>query len=141
MNRKSKDKIGFSRQALLHPIPPQIAGPAPEGQKEAPARTPARASQTCPATSASSRVLPVLSSPPWGRRSPRTSSEEARKKPSLPQSPGAEPGSADSAFPVRGLYGNARLALLGPPEDSSLWSNVANPAKLDGPSPCLLDWD
>ena len=43
MNRKSKDKIGFSRQALLHPIPPQIAGPAPEGQKEAPARTPARA--------------------------------------------------------------------------------------------------
>ena len=43
MTRRSKDKIGFSRQALLHPIPPQIAGPAPEGQKEAPARTPARA--------------------------------------------------------------------------------------------------
>lgn len=41
--RRGKDKIGFSRQALLHPIPPRIAGPAPESQKEALARTPERA--------------------------------------------------------------------------------------------------
>lgn len=43
MTRRGKDKLGFSRQDLLHPIPPQIANPATGGQKEASARIPERA--------------------------------------------------------------------------------------------------
>ena len=113
MTRRGKDKIGFSRQALLHPIPPRIAGRAPEGQKEAPARTPKGPNRPDPRS-------PHL---PGSCRSclRRSGAEEAQgptqkrseKTPPVPQSLGAEPGSADSAFPIRGLYGNASLALLG----------------------------
>nr|XP_020745959.1 zinc finger protein 311 isoform X2 [Odocoileus virginianus texanus] len=41
----------------------------------------------------------------------------------------------DFFFPHLSSY-----ATVGPSEDSSLCFNAANPEKLDGPSPCLLDW-
>lgn len=126
-------------QPITSPATGPAPSPAPEGRLRGSRQNPGRGLTHLPHDPRFSAHLAGPVFPPVGPQGARRSPQVKSKKiPPAPQRRGAEPRSARRAFLFRGLHGNARPALLGPAEDSSLLSSATNPEKLDRSHPCLF---